>query len=106
MTNIKIEAPNDELASAVRTAAAVLRGASSVTVVCHENPDADTLGGGLAVARALDRLGTTVEVVCSTKWPSTLTFLPDIEDVLPAPRLDPDAVVLVDCASIDRAGSS
>lgn len=77
-----------------------------MTVVCHENPDADTLGGGLAVARALDRLGTTVEVVCSTKWPSTLAFLPDIEGVLPAPRLDPDAVVLVDCASIDRAGSS
>ena len=97
-------APRDELTTALRVAAAVLHDASSVTVVCHENPDADTLGGGLALARALDRLGITVEVVCATEWPSTLGFLPQIQDVRPAPLLTPRVIVLVDCASVDRAG--
>jgi len=98
------EEPHDELSLALRSAAAVLRRASSVTVVCHENPDADTLGGGLALARALDRLGITAEVVCATAWPSTLGFLPHIADVRRTPHLCPEAIVLVDCASIDRAG--
>lgn len=98
------DAPLDELTAALREAAAVLRDASSVTVVCHENPDADTLGGGIALARALDRLGISVEVVCASEWPSTLGFLPHIQVVRRAPRLVPDAIVLIDCASVDRAG--
>lgn len=101
------ETPHDgALAAAVRDAAAILRGATSVTVVCHENPDADTLGGGLALARALQRLAVTAEVVCATDWPSTLGFLPHIAGVRSEPRLSPEAIVLVDCASIDRAGST
>jgi bifunctional oligoribonuclease and PAP phosphatase NrnA len=92
--------PPDDL----RAAAALVRAASSVTVICHENPDADTLGGGLALACALERLGITTEVVCATGWPSTLAFLPHVDRVRRSPGLASDAIILVDCASIDRAG--
>ena len=98
------EALPDALTSALRAAAAILRTASSVTVVCHENPDADTLGGGLALTRALERIGVTAEIVCATGWPSTLAFLPHVATVKPTPSMDGGAIVLVDCASIERAG--
>ena len=95
----------DDLTYALQTAAAILRAASSVTIVCHENPDADTLGGGLALARALDRIGITAEIVCATGWPSTLAFLPHVATVRRTPSINKlGAIVLVDCASIDRAG--
>jgi phosphoesterase RecJ-like protein len=96
--------PPDGLAPALRTAANLVRAASSVAVICHENPDADTLGGGLALACALERLGIRTEVVCATGWPSTLAFLPRVDRVRRSPSQAAGAIVLVDCASIDRAG--
>ena len=96
--------PPHLLAAALGVAASVLRASPSVTVVCHENPDADTLGGGLALARALDRLGISTEVVCPTGLPSTLAFLPQVDRLLVAPTREPHAIVLVDCAAIERAG--
>jgi phosphoesterase RecJ-like protein len=98
------EAEPDHLAVGLRQAASLLRGATAVTVACHENPDADTLGGGLALARAIERLGGRAEVVCATMWPSSLDFLPRVAEVRTEPLLAPDAVALVDCASIERAG--
>ena len=95
---------SDELTSALRGAAGTLRAASLVTIVCHENPDADTLGGGLALARALHRIGISAEIVCATGWPSTLAFLPQVATVKRTPTFGSDAIVLVDCATIDRAG--
>lgn len=86
-------------------AAALLRGASQVTIVCHENPDADTLGGGLALSRALTSSGVATEVICSTGWPRTLDFLPGVDRVVSVPSMIPDAIVLVDCATIDRCGA-
>ena len=34
-----------------------IRGASRITAICHENPDADTLGSALALRLAAERLG-------------------------------------------------
>jgi phosphoesterase RecJ-like protein len=101
-----VEESSEVVATMLSMASAMLREADLVTVVCHENPDADTLGGGLALADALSGLGIATEVVCSTGWPSTLAFLPLVERIQRAPTADPQAIVLVDCASIDRAGPS
>jgi phosphoesterase RecJ-like protein len=94
-----------ELADSLRAATALIRSSSSVTVLCHENPDADTLGGGLALESALRGLGIRSEIVCGTGWPATLAFLPLLERVRSRPCVEPDAIVLVDCASIDRVGA-
>lgn len=101
-----VPAPTDsQRTDGLAAASAALAAARIVSIVCHENPDADTLGGGLALADALEQGGATVEVVCSTTWPSTLRFLPGVERVRHEPSLEPDAIVLVDCASVERAGA-
>ena len=47
----------------MREVADVLLGAERITTICHENPDADTLGAAIALALAGERLGKQVEVV-------------------------------------------
>lgn len=101
-----VEGSREDVATMLSRASAVLRDANVVTVVCHENPDADTLGGGLALAEALGGLGIATEVVCSTGLPSTMAFLPLVDRIQRTPNAVPQAIVLVDCASIDRAGPS
>ncbi|WP_020107345.1 bifunctional oligoribonuclease/PAP phosphatase NrnA [Nocardia sp. 348MFTsu5.1] len=96
------KAPFDE---ALRSVAEVLSVAPAVTVLCHTRPDADTIGSGLAIAEALRRLGTAVELSFAgpTELPTALAQLPgadlilDSKDVVGHP-----VVVAVDCASIYR----
>ena len=49
-----------------------IRGASRITAICHENPDADTLGAALAIAIAAERMGKQAEVVSGDPPPPFL----------------------------------
>ena len=51
-------------------------GASRVTAICYENPDADTLGSALALRMAVERLGKAAEVVAADPVPPALSGLP------------------------------
>ncbi|HEY8636952.1 MAG TPA: hypothetical protein VIL81_06765, partial [Candidatus Limnocylindrales bacterium] len=42
-----------------------LRGARRVLAVSHEDPDADTLGATLGVARLVEALGGAADAVCT-----------------------------------------
>lgn len=75
---------------------AAIRDAQRITAVCHENPDADTLGSALALRFAVERLGKIVEVVAADGVPPFLTGLPGAADVRRAPELTPDVVVVFD----------
>jgi bifunctional oligoribonuclease and PAP phosphatase NrnA len=75
---------------------AAIREASRVTTLCHENPDADTLGGALAIARAAERLGKEAEVVAADGVPPFLAGLPGAERVRRRPELEPDLAVVLD----------
>jgi phosphoesterase RecJ-like protein len=79
--------------------------ASRVTAICHENPDADTLGAAMAVRLAAERLGKQAEVVSGDPPPPFLSFLPRIDEVSRAPRLEPDVAVIVDAGDLSRIGS-
>lgn len=70
--------------------------ASRVTAICHENPDADTLGSALALRLALQRLGRPVEVVAADPVPPALVGLPGAREVLTRPSFEPDLAVVVD----------
>lgn len=83
----------------------LIRGASRVTAICHENPDGDTLGAGIALAIAAERLGKASEVVCADPPPPYLAFLPRVDRVRRAPMLEPDVAVVVDAAELSRVGS-
>jgi phosphoesterase RecJ-like protein len=89
----------------VREVVDLIRGASRVTTICHENPDGDTLGAGIALALAAERLGKFAEVVCADPPPPSLAFLPGIGRVQSAPQLEPDVAIVVDSAELSRTGS-
>ncbi|WP_445169726.1 DHH family phosphoesterase [Mycolicibacterium sp. Dal123E01] len=87
----------------------VLRGAGSVSVICHVHPDADSIGAGLALALILERDGVDVEVSFATpsNLPESLHMLPG-GHLLVAPkdmRRDAEMVVTVDAPSINRLGA-
>lgn len=94
----------DAVPDAVVTA---LAGSRDVLVVCHENPDADTLGAALAVRTLVERNGGRATALCSDPVPPLYGFLPEIEAVLTDPDPDHryDLLVIVDCGSLDRVGA-
>ena len=92
-----------------RGAAVLLDAATSVSVVCHVYPDADTIGAGLALALVLDHVGTDVEVAFAApaELPESLRSLPGGHLLVgpEAMRRDADLVVTVDIPSVNRLGS-
>lgn len=94
-----------ELGPAVRA----LDAARSVTILCHVQPDADTVGSGLALAHVLRRRG--VPVLVSFAEPEALAVslrtLPGAELLVPpaAVPAEVDLLVTVDCGSAGRLGA-
>ncbi|MET8774993.1 bifunctional oligoribonuclease/PAP phosphatase NrnA [Nocardia sp. NPDC004654] len=90
-------------------AVAALNAAGSVTILCHVQPDADTIGSGLALALVLHRRGIPVWVSFAepAELPASMRSLPGIEHLVrPAevPRAV-DLLVAVDCGSAGRLGA-
>ncbi|BAX91882.1 bifunctional oligoribonuclease and PAP phosphatase NrnA [Mycobacterium shigaense] len=90
-------------------AAELLSAATSVGVICHVHPDADTIGAGLALALVLDSCGKEVEVsfAAPETLPESLRSLPGCH-LLVSPdaiRRDVDLLVTVDVPSIKRLGA-
>ena len=61
--------------------ARALRGAESVAVCSHINPDGDTIGAALAMRLMLQGMGKRVQVFCDSKLPDNLSFLPGAEEI-------------------------
>lgn len=76
--------------------AAAIRDAARVTTLCHENPDADTFGAALAIARAAERLGKQAEVVAGDALAPFLAGLPGADRVRRRPELEPDLAIALD----------
>ncbi|TAK01499.1 MAG: hypothetical protein EPO36_05590 [Chloroflexota bacterium] len=85
---------------------AELRQARSLLVVSHENPDADTLGAGLALRLIIEARGGRASLVCTDVPPPLYAFLPGIDAFRtdPEPGVAYDLAVLVDCGSLERVG--
>lgn len=85
-----------------------LAAASSVSLICHVHPDADTVGAGLALGLVLADDGVDVQVsfAAPSCLPESLRTLPGCH-LLVAPgdmRRDADLVVVVDAPSVNRLG--
>lgn len=84
--------------------AQAILGAERITAICHENPDADTLGSALALRIAAERLGKQAEVVAADPVPPSLTGLPYAAEVRTRPQLEPGLAVVVD-GPLSRTGA-
>ncbi|WP_378732320.1 bifunctional oligoribonuclease/PAP phosphatase NrnA [Nocardia brasiliensis] len=86
-----------------------LKAARSVTIVCHVQPDADTVGSGLALALVLHRRGVPVWVSFAepAELPESMRSLPGVQHLV-APAEVPaevDLLIAVDCGSAGRLGA-
>lgn len=76
----------------------------------HRNPDGDTLGSALALARALERSGKEARVVTRDSWSAAYRWLPGIEKVDVLEALPPewpaafDALLTLECPDGPRTG--
>jgi phosphoesterase RecJ-like protein len=76
-----------------------------IIIFCHEEPDGDALGASLALAEGLRILGKTAAVACKDTPAPPFRFLPGIQTIVSAVRLDDfQAVVVVDCGDLARTG--
>lgn len=84
-----------------------LSAARRVLAVSHENPDADTLGAALGIARLVESSGGTADLVCTDPVPALYGFLPGIERFRTDPDPEPsyDLLVILDCGSLERIGA-
>ena len=87
----------------VQQMAEKLLAADNVLILCHKNPDGDTIGCGSALYYALSALDKTAAVLCSDAVPGRYTFT--------NPRLykgefEPEIVVAVDVASVQLFGEN
>lgn len=87
----------------------LLDGATSVTILCHVQPDADTVGSGLALGTVFARRGTPVQVAFASpsELPASMATLPGVDLLVPADRVahEVDLLVAVDCGSAGRLGT-
>ena len=56
-------------------AAAIIRGADHIVILCHQKPDGDTLGSGFALLGALRALGKTARIECPDGFPPRYCFM-------------------------------
>ena len=82
----------------------VLRSARSLAALCHENPDADTIGGAIAMVLIARKLGIPAEFVSVDRPAPVFDFLPEVADVRAAPTVAADVVVVCDAATLERVG--
>jgi phosphoesterase RecJ-like protein len=90
--------------AALQRVADTLRGARRIASLCHENPDADTLGAALAVALIAERLGKEYEIVCADRPAPMYSFLPRFDQIVSEPTGLADVAVVCDAATLERIG--
>lgn len=90
-------------------AVTALTAARSVTILCHVQPDADTIGSGLALALVLHRRGIPVWVSFAepAELPASMRSLPGVHHLVPPAEVphEVDLLVAVDCGSVGRLGT-
>lgn len=81
-------------------ALAFLRENHGFLLICHDNPDGDTLGSALGLFFALKKLGKDAQIACGDPVPDKYRVLPGWEKVrFPGEiRREYHAVIFVDCA--------
>lgn len=79
----------------------ILKSLDKIAVICHANPDGDTLGCAFALTRALKKSGKTVKVMCNSEIPKKFSYLLnniDVDDFIP------EYYIAVDVADLKLLG--
>lgn len=74
-----------------------------VLLLCHKNPDGDTVGSAVALQWALKSLGKTAAVLCADPIPERYSYM---EPIVFDQSFTPDYIVAVDVAGIQLFGEA
>lgn len=85
----------------VKECADILRKKDNILILTHANPDGDTLGSGLALCRALMKIGKICAVINADDIPKKYNYL--FDDIVEI-KFKPDYVVAVDVATVKLLG--
>ena len=101
---MKIEADKNQ--ADIELLADYLKERNNILLLSHVNPDGDALGSMIALGEGLKSLGKTVRLFNKTGAPSLYAFLPGVAEVTDSLVFadDYEAVILIDCHSLERAG--
>ena len=75
--------------------------AENILLLCHKNPDGDTIGSAAALYHVLKGLGKTVAVTCSDEIPARYDYM---EIGMYDGSFEPRYIVAVDVAGIQLFG--
>ena len=79
---------------------------SYAAIVCHQNPDGDTLGSAFALCEAMRKLGKKSDVLCSDDLPHKYGFMNEIPILNDFHKDKYDLVIFVDCATEQACGEN
>lgn len=84
-----------------------LKQSRTLLVASHVNPDGDAVGALLALGLALKSMNKGVCIYNQSAIPAVYRFLPSVSNIgqTVAQPMEYDAVVVLDCGSIERLGS-
>ena len=89
----------------VEQAAKLLLEQDWILILCHKNPDGDTIGSGFALCRALHQLGKHAAVLCGDNVPRRMAFAAaDLDETLRISPKQARYVVSVDIANTSLMG--
>lgn len=80
-----------------------LKKAEDILILCHANPDGDTLGSGTALLRALKAMGKRAKLLCGDRIPEKFSYL---FDGVGEENFEEKFIVSVDVAERKLLGSS
>jgi bifunctional oligoribonuclease and PAP phosphatase NrnA len=98
----------DAAASAVRRICDEILRRQRFLLTSHARPDGDSIGSQLAMAFALDALGKSVRIVNADPAPDHYQDFPGMDRIEIAAHVstDVDAVIVMECSDLSRAGLS
>ena len=80
-----------------------LRSSDNILILCHKNPDGDTIGSGSALYYALKEQDKNAAVLCSDEIPSRYAFTNARQF---RGEFEPETIVAVDVASVQLFGEN
>ncbi len=84
----------------------LIDGAQRIFLIAHVDPDGDTIGSTLALARALRKMGKDCSVACDDLVPEALLFLPGTEEFGTPEITVEDLIITVDASDPERLGKA